>query len=64
MSTADAAGPPSDPNPDPKPEPPREPGADECCGGGCTPCVYDLYWDAYARYEDALGRWQARKSSK
>lgn len=46
---------------DPKPVPPREPAADECCGGGCMPCVYDRYWEAYARYEDALRAWQARQ---
>ncbi|MCC5857042.1 MAG: hypothetical protein JJT90_02735 [Ectothiorhodospiraceae bacterium] len=37
----------------PKPTPPEP---DECCGGGCVPCVYDLY-------EDALERWKERVRS-
>lgn len=32
----------------PAPPVPPEPG--ECCGSGCTPCVFDLYEDALARY--------------
>ncbi|HTE16735.1 MAG TPA: oxidoreductase-like domain-containing protein [Burkholderiales bacterium] len=50
--------------PDPKPVPPREPEAGECCQSGCTPCVYDLYWDAYTRYEAELTDWQARQGQK
>lgn len=45
---------------DPKPVPPREPEQWECCQSGCDPCVYDCYWDAYARYEDALAEWERR----
>ena len=50
--------------PDPEPAPPREPEAIECCGSGCVPCVYDLYWDAVARYEDDLDAWQKRNNKK
>jgi len=46
--------------PDPEPAPPREPEAIECCGSGCVPCVYDLYWEAVASYEAELEAWQAR----
>lgn len=35
-------------------QPPREPALDACCGSGCTPCVFDLYEEAKARYEAAL----------
>jgi hypothetical protein len=42
------------------PYPPRAPEPEECCRSGCEPCVYDLYWDALARYEEALKRWEAR----
>ena len=45
---------------DPRPEPPREPQPEECCGSGCVPCVYDVYWDRLERYEQALREWQAR----
>ncbi len=34
----------------PRPNPPEP---DECCGGGCIPCVYDLY-------EEALERWEQK----
>jgi hypothetical protein len=47
------------PQSDPMPQPPREPEPDDCCQRGCMPCVYDLYWDAYARYEAALAEWQS-----
>ncbi|HUP94788.1 MAG TPA: oxidoreductase-like domain-containing protein [Burkholderiales bacterium] len=46
---------------DPPPQPPREPEPGECCQSGCEPCVYDIYWDAYARYEAALLAWQTRQ---
>ena len=48
--------------PDPRPEPPPEPGPDECCQSGCDPCVFDLYWQAYERYEQALTLWEARQT--
>ena len=45
---------------DPRPLPPREPAPEECCGGGCEPCVYDRYNDALERYRDALQAWLQR----
>ena len=45
---------------DDMPQPPREPEQGECCYSGCTPCVYDRYWEALERYERALAEWQAR----
>jgi hypothetical protein len=45
---------------DPPPVAPRRPENDECCGGGCNPCVFDLYEDARERYERALAAWRAR----
>ncbi|MDX1653689.1 MAG: oxidoreductase-like domain-containing protein [Candidatus Competibacteraceae bacterium] len=33
------------------PPPPRRPDPDECCGGGCNPCIFDCY-------EEALENWQ------
>jgi hypothetical protein len=33
------------------PPPPERPEPDECCGGGCTPCIMDYY-------EEALERWR------
>ena len=48
---------------DPEPQPPREPEQWECCGSGCEPCVYDLYWAAMDRYERALQEWQLRRKS-
>jgi len=42
----------------PPPIPPAAPQAGDCCRGGCDPCVFDLYEDELARYEEALRRWQ------
>jgi hypothetical protein len=47
-----------------EPVPPREPEAIECCGSGCAPCVYDVYWEAVARYETEREAWQARHGKK
>ena len=45
---------------DPRPVPPREPALEECCKGGCEPCVFDRYYDALERYRDALQEWLQR----
>jgi hypothetical protein len=45
---------------DPPPIAPVRPGNDECCGGGCVPCIFDLYEEALERYEAALADWRAR----
>ena len=45
---------------DPRPVPPVRPGLDECCGGSCDPCVFDLYDAALDRYRAELKAWQAR----
>ena len=37
--------------PDELPRRPMPPEPDECCGSGCTRCVYDLYDDALAEWE-------------
>jgi Oxidoreductase-like protein, N-terminal len=34
--------------------PPREPAPEECCGKGCTPCVFDVYGEALERYRAEL----------
>lgn len=39
------------------PQPPVEPEPWQCCGSGCDPCVYDRYWEALERYEEAYARW-------
>ena len=45
---------------DPKPVPPDADNYTGCCDSGCTPCIYDLYWEAVARYEQALAAWRER----
>ena len=45
---------------DPRPEPPARPTADDCCRGGCDPCVFDIYEAELARYEEALTQWRLR----
>ncbi|PNI71405.1 CYB5RL isoform 7 [Pan troglodytes] len=36
---------------------PTEPLPSQCCGSGCSPCVFDLY------HRD-LARWEAARASK
>lgn len=50
--------PPSDA--DPRPLPPERPRGEDCCGGGCNPCVFDVYDAALTRYEAELAAWRAR----
>ena len=45
---------------DPRPQPPARPHAMDCCGGGCCPCVFDLYEQELERYQAALGEWSRR----
>ena len=33
---------------------------EECCKGGCEPCVFDRYSDALERYREALAAWLER----
>lgn len=42
----------------PRPQPPEKPSPDDCCRGGCDPCVFDLYAEALHRYRDELARWE------
>ncbi len=48
------------PDDDPPPVPPVRPRNDECCGGGCNPCIFDAYDEALQRYEAALAAWRVR----
>jgi hypothetical protein len=50
--------------PDPPPTMPPEPEAGACCQNGCDPCVYDLYWAAVDRYEQALADWKLRQAKR
>jgi len=36
------------------PRPPNKPADYECCGRHCCPCIFDYYWDAIGRWEDAV----------
>jgi hypothetical protein len=43
--------------PTPKlPPPPAKPEPDECCGGGCSPCVLDLYEEALQEWKETVER--------
>ncbi len=52
----------SDAPADTKPVAPNPEDYAGCCDSGCSPCVYDLYWEAQSRYEAALAEWQGRQS--
>nr|WP_239007796.1 oxidoreductase-like domain-containing protein [Burkholderia anthina] len=45
---------------DPRPTPPVQPELEDCCNSGCSPCVFDLYDEALARYRVELAEWEAR----
>lgn len=45
---------------DPQPRPPNPEDYSGCCDSGCSPCVFDLYWDAVTRYEIEIAAWRER----
>jgi len=49
---------------DPRPVPPARPDPEDCCGGGCSPCIFEQYDEAMERYEQALERWSERHRSR
>ncbi|AWV02043.1 oxidoreductase [Burkholderia sp. JP2-270] len=56
---------PSDPSADdPRPIPPEQPELEDCCNSGCSPCVFDLYDEALARYRIELAEWEARQAQR
>ncbi|KVN20460.1 oxidoreductase-like domain-containing protein [Burkholderia stagnalis] len=53
------------PSPDDlRPTPPQQPELEDCCNSGCSPCVFDLYDEALARYREALVAWEARQAER
>ncbi|KAJ1924595.1 NADH-cytochrome b5 reductase-like [Tieghemiomyces parasiticus] len=46
------------------PEPPPEPAAEDCCGGGCVPCIFDTYQDDLADYRGEVARLQTLWSER
>ncbi|VWB83064.1 oxidoreductase [Burkholderia latens] len=49
---------------DPRPTPPEQPELEDCCNSGCSPCVFDLYDEALARYRVELAEWEARHAQR
>ncbi|MGI9278961.1 MAG: oxidoreductase-like domain-containing protein [Endozoicomonas sp.] len=35
---------------------PERPADDDCCGGGCSPCVWDFYHDQLALWLEQEGK--------
>lgn len=35
---------------------PQEPSPSQCCGGGCKPCIYDVYEKELAQWERAKAK--------
>ena len=33
---------------------PEEPGMEDCCGKGCTECVWTVFWEARKRYDSLV----------
>ncbi|KAA0179749.1 hypothetical protein FX016_19155 [Cupriavidus gilardii] len=40
--------------------PPNRPDDDACCGSGCSPCIFDFYYEEMERYRQELRAWLAR----
>jgi Oxidoreductase-like protein, N-terminal len=36
------------------PPPPNKPEDYSCCHRGCSPCIFDYYWDALARWDQTV----------
>jgi Oxidoreductase-like protein, N-terminal len=36
------------------PQPPNKPEDYSCCQRGCSPCIFDYYWDALTRWEEKI----------
>ena len=36
------------------PQPPNKPEDYSCCQRGCSPCIFDYYWDALARWDEKI----------
>ncbi len=45
---------------DPRPQLPYKPSPDECCGGGCAPCVLETYEDERSEYHGRMVEWYGR----
>ncbi|RZL10603.1 MAG: hypothetical protein EOP40_05840 [Rubrivivax sp.] len=43
------------------PEAPQQPDIDECCGNGCSPCIFDTHDLAMDQYRQDLRAWRARQ---
>ena len=39
---------------------PYEPDQDDCCGSGCTPCVFDTYYDQLEKFEERCNDLESR----
>ena len=45
---------------DTRPIEPVEPDLNECCGNGCTPCVFDTYAEEKRHWQEAVRIWDLR----
>ena len=50
----------SNEEPNAKPTPPEN---GECCGGGCSPCVWDGYYDALHEWNEKNGVEMAKQTT-
>jgi hypothetical protein len=44
----------SSPEPPQLPTPPNKPEDYMCCQRGCSPCIFDYYWSAMSRWDEAI----------
>lgn len=50
-----------DPDGDDLPPPPEKPDPLDCCGGGCAPCIYDLYEEELIEWQKQVAEIKARR---
>ncbi|MFX1674305.1 oxidoreductase-like domain-containing protein [Paraburkholderia sp. A2WS-5] len=49
---------------DPRPSPPERPNDEDCCQSGCSPCIFDLYYEEMDRWRAAMKAWEAREAAR
>jgi hypothetical protein len=47
-----------------RPQKPAEPDPLDCCGSGCTRCIFDIHEEAMRRYQEALAAWEGSREKE
>ncbi|NVK58156.1 MAG: hypothetical protein HWE26_21380 [Alteromonadaceae bacterium] len=44
------------------PPEPEEPHLDDCCGGGCCPCIWDIYYDRLTQWRETKQKYEEQNA--